>query len=118
MSATVTHPTTTARGVPAQPQPAGRARSRRTTWLVTGAAALVITASGASVAVLSADDPPVPAVDTSWSPGADAAESSHGHGPLSPAAARPGQQGTDTSTSLTGPRGRGLLRDGGDRVAP
>ncbi len=116
MSATVTHPTTTARGVPAQPRPAGRARSRRTRWVVSGAAAAVIAASGAAVAVLSADDPPAPAVDTSWSPSADAAESSHGQGPLSPAA-RPWQQGTDTAQSLTGLRG--ALRDGaGNRVAP
>jgi hypothetical protein len=116
MSSTLTHSTTSTTAVPAQRQPTDRARSRRTTWVVAGAVAAVISATGGAVAVRSSDDPPARAA-TSWSPGADAAESSHGFGPGVPAADQAVRQGPEAVQLVHGTRG--ALRDAAGRpLAP
>ena len=113
MSSTLTRSTTSTTAIPAQRQPTGRGRSRRTTWVVAGAVAAVVAATGGAVAVLSSDDPPAKAVSTSWSPGADAAESSHGFGPGIPTADQAVRQGPETVQLVHGTRG--ALRDAAGR---
>jgi len=115
MSSTLTRSTTSTTAIPAQRQPIDRSRSRRTTWVVAGAVAAVLAATGGAVAVLSSDDPAVPTVTRSHqasSARADAEESSHGFGPVTdrplPAARR-----TETAQLVHGTAGS--LRDAAGR---
>ena len=107
--------TTTTPAIPTQRQPTSRGRSRRTTWVVAGAVAAVVAATG-GIAVLTSDDPPAKAA-TSWSPGADAAESAHGFGPRVSAADQEVRQGPEAVQLVHGTRG--ALRDAAGRpLAP
>lgn len=87
MSSTLTPSTNAASttAIPAQRQPTRRRVSRRTAWVVAGTAAVVIGGAAGAVAAASMHDAPAQAIDTNWSPRADAAESSHGFGPGVPA---------------------------------
>jgi hypothetical protein len=85
MTSTATHPSTSVGRTASTYRPAtGRRISRRTTWILAGTAALAIASASAAVVVGTSDDDAAVSGrygDSSWSARADAAESSHGHGP-------------------------------------
>ena len=67
-------------------KPGSRRPSRRTTWILAGAAAVAITAGTVVVGLQVADDDPATGIGVSSSAGNDAAGPQHGMGPARAAA--------------------------------
>ena len=69
-------------------KPGSRRPSRRTTWILAGAAAVAITAGSVIVGLQMADADPATGAGVSFSAGNDAAGPQHGMGPARAAAAQ------------------------------
>jgi hypothetical protein len=117
---TTTAPSTDVRGVSTSTYPPGTRRriSRRTTWVLGGAAAVAITAGGVVVGLQLADADPATGVAASVSSvvGNDAAGPQHGQGPAARAAdardaasIESAQVAHGTAGSLSDAAGRPLL---------